>query len=321
MVARQTVGVVGLGLLGRGIAPCLLSRGLHVIGHTIGEQSRREARRYIGEAISDLVERGGIPQRLRDDWALRFTEAMSLRDYAQCDFVVESVVEDHEIKRSVFNELEAVLPPDVPIASNTSSLSITLLQQDRAHPGRFIGMHWAQPCHLTRFLEVIRGEQTDDATVAATMNLAEAAGKEPALVRRDIDGFIANRLAYAMFREAFHLLESRVADVETIDRAARNALGLWANLAGPFRWMDLSGLPVYVTAMQRLFPQLSCTREVPTALRDLVQRGAEGISNGQGFYQYTPEQARHWERLLVDNVWAMRALADRYFPQNEERVD
>ncbi len=226
------VGVVGLGLLGRGIAGCLLSRGVRVVGYTLGEDSRREAKEYIAGAIDELIDRGGFSPSLREQWRTNFIEAGALSEFAPCDFIIESVPEDLSIKRSVFDQLEAVVRPSTPIASNTSALPITILQQGQKYPSRFIGMHWAEPCHLTRFLEVIRGEQTDVATAEAAMTLAIRAGKVPALVNMDVVGFIANRLGYAMYREAFWLLENGVADVETIDRSFRNAISVWGNIAG-----------------------------------------------------------------------------------------
>jgi 3-hydroxybutyryl-CoA dehydrogenase len=183
-----------------------------------------------------------------------------------------------------------------------------MLQRGRKHPERFIGTHWAEPCHLTRFLEVIRGDQTNDATADAAMALAKQAGKDPSLVKKDVEGFIVNRLGYAMYREAFWLLENDVADVETIDRSFRNAISVWGNIAGPFRWMDLTGIPAYAAVMKRLFPQLNNATEVPATMRQVVESGAKGISNGRGFYQYTPEEAERWERMLIENVWRVRDM-------------
>ncbi|MDQ3441376.1 MAG: 3-hydroxyacyl-CoA dehydrogenase family protein [Planctomycetota bacterium] len=304
----QTVGVAGLGLLGRGIAACLLSADFHVIGYDRAEPTRAEARKHIAAAIDDLVRRGGLPAALRDEWSTRYVEATSVSELASCDFVIESIFEDLDAKQKLFNEIEAVVGPTVPIASNTSALPISTLQRGRKHPERFIGTHWAEPCHLTRFLEVIRGELTNDATADAAMRLAKQAGKDPSLVKKDVEGFIVNRIGYAMYREAFWVLENGVADVETIDRSFRNAICVFVNIAGPFRWMDLSGIPAYAAMMKRLFPQLSNATEVPAAMREIVESGAKGISNGRGFYQYTPEEAARWERMLIENVWRVRDL-------------
>lgn len=306
----RTVGVAGLGLLGRGIATCLLSRDFRVIAVERDKGARTEARKYIAAGIDDLVRRGGMPPSLRDEWPACYVEAAGPAELASCDFVIESIVEDLDAKVKLFDEIERVVGATIPIASNTSALPISALQQGRRHPQRFVGTHWAEPCHLTRFIEVIRGEQTDDATVDAAMDIARRAGKDPSLVRKDVDGFIVNRIGYAMYREAFWLLENGVADVETIDRSFRNALSVWVNIAGPFRWMDLTGVAGYAAVMQRLFPQLSNATDVPTALREVVESGGNGISNGRGFYQYTPEDVQRWERMLIENVWRVREMQD-----------
>jgi len=308
---RWTVGIVGLGLMGRGIATCLLSHGMRVVGYEVDAASARRARKHIGKAIAELVERGGIARSLRERWLKNFVEAKSMKEFATCDFVIESVVEDLRVKQEVFDSLESTVTGRTPIASNTSALPVTVLQKGRKRPGRFVGMHWAEPCHLTRFLEVIRGEKTDDATVRATIALGKAAGKEPSLVNKDVDGFIVNRIGYAMYREAFWLLENGVADVETIDIAFRNTISIWANIAGPFRWMDLTGIPAYAAVMERLWPKLSRQTQVPKLMRELVEGGAKGISNGRGFYKYTPRQARQWEKRLTENVWKVRELLEQ----------
>ncbi len=257
-----------------------------------------------------MVLRGGFPDELRIHWADSYVEGEAVAELASCDLVIESIVEDLDAKQRLFDQIEAVVAPTLPIASNTSALPISVLQEGRKYPHRFIGTHWAEPCYLTRFLEVILGVHTDEATAATVMTFARRIGKDPSLVRKDVEGFIVNRMGYAMFREAFWLLENGVADVETIDRSFRNALSVWANIAGPFRWMDLTGLPAYAAVMERLWPKLSCATEVPATLRTLVDGGAKGISSGRGFYNYTPEEAAGWEQRLIDNVWATRAAPE-----------
>jgi 3-hydroxybutyryl-CoA dehydrogenase len=308
MTSPSTVGVAGLGLLGRGIATCLLAHGYRVIACEPKTEARDAASAHIREAIDDLVNRGGFPTVLREQWRGRYTTSENVSVFAGCEFVIESIVEDLPAKQALFDRIEAVVGAAIPIASNTSALPISALQAARRHPNRFIGAHWAEPCHLTRFLEVVRGEQTDDATVEATLALGRRVGKDPTVVRKDAEGFIVNRLGYAMFREAFWLLENGVADVDTIDRAFRNALSVWANVAGPFRWMDLTGIPAYAAVMKRLFPLLSTSGELPETMRRLVESGAVGVANGRGFYNYTPEEAARWQALLVENVWRVRAI-------------
>ncbi|MGB7158668.1 MAG: 3-hydroxyacyl-CoA dehydrogenase family protein [Tepidisphaeraceae bacterium] len=305
---EQVIGVAGLGLLGRGIVTSFLSRGFRVVALEPGDAVRDDARRYIETGIGELVTRGGMPQSLLNEWQARYRVTTDVADLAPCAFVVESIFEDPDAKRALYDQLERIVGPAVPIASNTSALPISALQKGRVHPERFVGMHWAMPCHLTWFLEVIRGEQTNEATLEAAIALGKRAGKDPTLVQKDVEGFIVNRVAYAAYREALWLLENGVADVDTIDRSIRNARSVWGNLIGPFRWMDISGLPGYAAVMDRLFPALSCAQGTPKVFRELIDSGAKGISNGKGFYDYTPEEAERWRKLLIENVWRIREV-------------
>ncbi len=309
------IGLAGLGLLGRGIAACLLGHGFGVVAFTRHEATHAAARESIACALADLVDRAGFPASLRREWADRYEPVQAVEPLAACGFVVESVTEDLQTKARLFDQIEAVVGPEVPIASNTSAIPVSRLQRDRRRPERFLGMHWAEPAHATRFLEIVRGEQTTDPPIAMALALARRIGKEPSLVEHDVPAFVANRLGYAMYREALNLLEQGIADVETIDRSFRNAAGLWATICGPFRWIDLTGGPaLYAKAMQGVLPTLSNAAELPRRLRDLAAADARGIANGRGFYQYTPEEARRWKELLREHAWIVRDLMNRYFP-------
>jgi 3-hydroxybutyryl-CoA dehydrogenase len=314
-VSIETVGVAGLGLLGRGIAACFLSHGFRVVGFTRSESTHAEARRYIAQAIGELIEHADFPPRLADEWPDRYTPVQSCDTMGGCDLVIESVVEDAAAKRAIFDQIEAVVRPGIPIASNTSALPISRLQADRRHPERFLGMHWAEPAHVTRFMELIRGEQTADEPFQAVAQMARRIGKEPSLVQKDVPAFVVNRIGYAMYREAFNILESGIADVETIDRSFRNALGLWATMCGPFRWIDLTGGPaLYAKAIEGVLPSLSNSTELPDTLKKLRDADARGIANGRGFYEYTDEEAAQWEALFLKHSWNVRKLINEYFP-------
>ncbi len=313
----ETVGVAGLGYMGRGIAACLLGHGLRVIAWSAREEEFAAAREHIAVCIDELIEHLDYPESLRNTWKGRYVEARAIEELRGCDFVIESIIEDFAAKQELFEKLEAALRADVPVGSNTSALSITALQRPRKHPQRFIGMHWAAPPHATRFLEVVRGEQTSEEVVNATVRLGERIGKEPAVANRDIEGFIANRIGYAMYREAFHLLESGIADAETIDRAFRNTVGLWAPMLGPFRFMDLTGVPTYAVVMKDLFPTLSNETTVPEAIQRVLQAGGKGISNGHGFFNYTPEESAALEKLYREHAWALAQWLQKHLPLAE----
>ena len=132
------------------------------------------------------------------------------------------------------------------------------------------------------------------------------------MLNEDIRGFLSNRMMYAMIREAFHLVEAGVADIETVDRSFRNDIGWWALLAGPFRWMDLTGILAYALVMEGLLPELSTAKRVPALMNSMVGSGAKGISNARGFYPYTKGSARQWEKKWVEFTYDIRKLADKY---------
>src|SRR5439155_10830272 len=144
------------------------------------------------------------------------------------------------------------------------------------------------------FIEVIRGEQTSDATIHSIMSIAKQIGKEPAMVNRDIEGFLVNRLCYAMYREALHLLSEGYADAETIDRCWRNCVGSWSNIARPFRWMDLTGTSPYAAGMRRIFPTLCNSAEMPAIMQKLESEHAMGVTHGRGVYSCTEADEKTW---------------------------
>ena len=306
------VGIVGLGLLGRGIATCLLANGFSVRAYNRTARRAGTAVDHIGAALREMVRRKVLSRKAADDWRARFALVSSPEELGDCAFVIESVREDLKLKREIFRQLESSMRPAAVIASNTSSLPISILQKGRHHPERFIGMHWGEPAEIMRYLEIIPGKQTSAETIRITRHLGEACGKEPSTLNVDIRGFVSNRMMYAMMREAFHLVESGVADLETVDRSFRNDIGWWATIAGPFRWMDLTGIPAYATVAEGLFPKLCNTKSVSKVIGDVVAGGANGISNAKGFYKYSKAGAKQWERAWVDFTYDVAALVRKY---------
>ena len=267
------IGIAGLGQLGRGIAACFLSRGYRVIAFDPSPAACERARSYIQNALQELVTRAGFPETILHDWPDSFTAADSLAALGPCRFVIESVIEDPAIKSQVFDEIEAVVASDVPIASNTSALPITLLQSTEKTSGSVssacIGTTQLTPRAFWNWCAARKPLMT---LLRPAVNLPPALDKELALVRKDVPGFVANRMAYAMYREAVHLLETGVADVETIDNAFRNSVGLWASFCGPLRWIDITGGPwLYATAMKGVLPSLSNSTELPETLGSRAQ--------------------------------------------------
>lgn len=314
MSEKIRIGTVGLGLMGCSVATCLLAAGHAVTSLVRDIEKAEEAKNRIRSFLEQLQEEGRLKEST-ESVMQRFTVTDKAASFAGFELVLESIFEDVNAKKELFRELETVLSPSAIIGSNTSAIPVSILQSGLKHPERMLGVHWGEPAHITRFLEVICGNESDVKNAEKVMALAEHWYKEPSLVRKDIRGFISNRLMYAMMREAFHLVEKGYATYQDIDRACRNDFGSWITLAGPFRYMDLTGIPAYLNVIKDLFPELDNSTQVPESISQLVASGAKGVSNAKGFYSYTEESAEHWEKVFVEFAYEIRKLSEKY-PQN-----
>ncbi len=305
------VSVVGLGLMGCSIVTCLLIAGHPVVAVAPIPADLEHAEARIREHLEKSVENGLVDHQ--PDFYfnnLKITEDYA--DLSTCRLVIECTIENVLIKEQVYKKIEAHLPEDALLTSNTSAIPISTLQQLTQQPARFLGLHWTEPAHTTRFLEIICGNETDLKNGEYLYELAHQWGKEPILVRKDIAGFITNRLMYAMYREAISLVEGGYATVEDVDRSCRNNAGYFMTIAGVFRWMDLTGVPAYHTVMQRLLPTLNNSTEVPELIDKIVREGGKGIANAHGFHEYTPEEAKLWEETFTEFTYDIRKLALKY---------
>ncbi|XOV91555.1 MAG: 3-hydroxyacyl-CoA dehydrogenase family protein [Bacteroidota bacterium] len=314
MKNKMQIGTVGLGLMGCSIATCILVAGHPVTSLVKDMVDAKRANERINGFLNDLFEQGLITETPEAVLARHLVtdDIDKLREH---EIIIESIFENVEEKRVLFKNLELVLPDNAIIGSNTSAIPISILQEGLIHPERVIGVHWGEPAHITRFMEVICGQQSDVKYAERIIELAVTWGKEPALVKKDIRGFITNRLMYALMREAFSLVENGYANIEDVDRSVRNDLGYWMTFAGPFRFMDLTGIPAYLNVMKDLFPELDNSKEVPDLIKNIVEKGGKGVSNAHGFYSYTKESAEKWEQLFTQFSFKIRELASKY-PQN-----
>ena len=305
------IGVVGLGLMGCSITTCLLIAGHPVVAVAPISSDLSHADKRIREHLTKSQENGLVandPEHYLKN--LLITEDYSSLGNSQ--LVIECTIENKEIKASVYQKIEEVISPEALLTSNTSAIPISTLQQLTKHPRRFFGLHWAEPSHTTRFLEIICGDLSMVERGEYLYQLSHLWNKEPILVRKDIPGFITNRLMYAMYREAIHLVENGYATIEDVDRSCRNNAGYFMTMVGIFRWMDLTGVQAYHTVMQNLLPTLYNGTEVPKLIDDVVKAGGNGVSNAKGFYDYTPEEAKLWEETFSKFTYQIRELALQY---------
>jgi len=305
------VAIVGLGLMGCSIVTCMLIAGHPVVALAPISDDLLHAEKRIREHLEKSFENGIVT----NNPDFYFKNLIITEDYSElspCKLVVECTIENIEIKESVYKKIENVIAPEALLTSNTSAIPISTLQKLTAYPERFLGLHWTEPAHTTRFLEIICGDLSDIKNGEYLYELSYLWGKEPILVRKDIAGFITNRLMYAMYREAISLVENGYATVEDVDRSCRNNAGYFMTFVGIFRWMDLTGVPAYHTVMQRLFPTLNNSTEVPELIDKIVREGGRGVANAKGFYDYTPEEAKMWEQTFTEFTYEIRELALRY---------
>ncbi|HOV90922.1 MAG TPA: 3-hydroxyacyl-CoA dehydrogenase NAD-binding domain-containing protein [Syntrophorhabdaceae bacterium] len=282
----KTVGVLGAGVMGNGIAQVAAMAGYNVIMRDIEDRFVEGGLKNIDKFLSKTVEKGKMTAEQKSAIMGRIKGTTDMGAMKDADFVVEVVVEVMDIKKKVFAELDEITKKDVILSSNTSSMSLTEIATATKRPDKVVGMHFFNPVPLMRLVEVIRGMQTSDETVAATIDLTKKFGKEPVEVKVDVPGFLVNRLMVPHFIEAIKLYEQGIASKEDIDKAAK--LGLNYPM-GPFELMDLTGLDINLHVQQYFYDNLpkELKWDPPLTLKNLVKAGSLGRKSGKGWYDYS----------------------------------
>jgi 3-hydroxybutyryl-CoA dehydrogenase len=280
----RRIAVIGAGTMGHGIAYVAAAAGYEVRLADADSATLDTGMHRIREAFEKAIERGKATVESRDAALARLTSAGSATEASHgADLIIEAVPERLELKQTIFKEVERAISADTILASNTSSLSITRIADGLAHPQRVIGLHFFNPVPAMKLLEIVRGEQTEDAVVESARALAVSLGKTPIVVR-DTPGFATSRLGVVLGLEAIRMLEEGVASAEDIDRAME--LG-YNHPMGPLRLTDVVGLDVRLAIAEHLHTTLGDdTYEPPALLRRLVTEGKLGRKSGQGFYPW-----------------------------------
>lgn len=280
----ERIGVVGAGQMGGGIAHVAAAAGYTVVLSDISEVAAQAGKDKSGALMARSVSKGRMEQADADVALARITPAGSLQALSDCDFVVEAATENVALKKSIFEQIDAIAPPHAILASNTSSISITMLAAVTKRPETFIGMHFMNPVPVMKLVEVIRGYATSDATCAEVMALSAQLGKVPVEVN-DYPGFVANRILMPMINEAILTLHEGVAGVEEIDTVMK--LGM-AHPMGPLQLADFIGLDVCLSILRVLHDGLGQDKYAPCPLLvNMVTAGKLGVKSGEGFYVHT----------------------------------
>lgn len=304
------VGVVGIGLMGSSIIVSLLASGHRVKAIAPIPGDLRGAKERITEQLKTCSQAGLLDDNI-SSCLNRLDISMDYNCLSNSSLVLECVIEDINIKAQVYKKITDIVPASTVIASNTSAVAITLLQKLVSFPERFIGIHWAEPAYATRFMEITCGDVTDSRYADWVFNLAHYWGKEPTLLRKDIRGFITNRLMYAVYREIFYLIENEKTTMEDADKAFRYDVGSWITLMGLFRRMDYTGINDHAEIFKNLFPELSNEDTVPDVMQKIVDDNGRGIQNLNGLYHYTDKEAKEWEDAFAafnEDIFRLAAL-------------
>jgi 3-hydroxybutyryl-CoA dehydrogenase len=282
-VEIRRVGVVGLGAMGGGIAQLCVEAGVDTVGRDVTQELGDGARDRIAHFLTRKVEKGQLEQGARDEAVGRLSLTTELADLADCDLVIEAIVEELAPKRELFAELDRICRPEAVLATNTSALSVTEIAAATTRPERVVGMHFFNPAPLMPLVEIVRAELTGDEPFEAAYAFGERIGKTP-IRCHDTPGFVVNRVLIPLLNDCLRVLDEARVSPEDLDKGMVNGAG-WP--MGPCALVDLVGIDVHVHAAEALYDKL---REPgmapPPRLVAMRNAGLLGRKSGRGFYQY-----------------------------------
>ncbi|MFT4099484.1 MAG: 3-hydroxybutyryl-CoA dehydrogenase [Burkholderiaceae bacterium] len=279
----KTVGIIGAGAMGNGIAQVCAVAGLNAIMQDINEAALDKAMKTIGASLERLVRKGTLTEAQTAEVLARIKTTTAAADLAPSDIVIEAATENEALKLKLLQAVDAILPPSAIIASNTSSISITKLAAATSRPDKFIGMHFFNPVPVMALVEIITGLRTSRATADTVAELARTLGKTPIGVKNSA-GFVVNRILCPMINEAIFTLQEGLATAEEIDAGMKLGCN---HPIGPLALCDLVGLDVQLAVMHVLYQTFNDPKYRPAPLlQEMVDAGMLGRKSGQGFYKY-----------------------------------
>ncbi len=279
----KKVGIVGCGTMGAGITQVCAQSGYQVVVSEINDKLLSKGLGSINSALARSVERGKLSQEDRDATISRIKGTTNIKDFHDCDLVLEVTIENMEVKKKVFAELDSICPKNTILASNTSVLPVAEMAIVTSRPGKVVGLHFFNPAVVMQLVEIVRPITVSDETLEISKEFAKSVGKTPVVVP-DIPGFIVNRLAVPFILNAIRLLESGVASKEDIDTAVNLGLN---HPMGPLSLADLIGNDIVLSMADCIYQDLQDHQySAPTLLRRMVSAGRLGRKTGKGFYDY-----------------------------------
>ncbi|WP_260286620.1 3-hydroxyacyl-CoA dehydrogenase family protein [Peribacillus aracenensis] len=283
----KKITIIGSGVMGSGIAQSFAVSGYLVTINDIKEELLHHAQNRISENLSLLIEEGTLTDQEKQEALANITYSVDLEGAVRdADFIIEAIPEVIELKLNLYQQMEGIIKPDAIVASNTSTFPISQLMEKASFADRMVITHFFNPGHLVPLVEIVQHDETKPEIVKTTMDLMRKIGKSPILLKKEIAGFIANRLQTALMREAFYLLKEGVADAEDIDTAITAGPGFRWAFTGPIEIADFGGLDTWQRVFDNVSPVLDQSEEAPDLIRDLVAKGKLGTKSGEGIFTY-----------------------------------
>ncbi|MEL7624502.1 MAG: 3-hydroxyacyl-CoA dehydrogenase family protein [Clostridiales bacterium] len=286
-MATQNIVIAGAGIMGASIAQIYAQYGHNVVLYDLFPEGIQKGKDLIAINQETSITTGELTKEQSAQLVSHISYATEMDCFKGADFVIEAIMERINVKHEFWSKASALVKETAILTSNTSGLSLTEIAKAVVLPERFCGMHWVNPPHIVPLVEVIRGDKTSEFTAKAVYNNALSIGKKPIMVKKDAQGFVLNRLQFAILRESMHIVESGIASVEDVDNVFKYGLGMRYAAIGPFETADLGGLDTFYNIASYLFADLSDRKTVTDMLTKLYEENSYGVKSGKGFYDYS----------------------------------
>lgn len=301
----KKIGVAGGGTMGSGIAQIFAQNGYEVVVTDIAERFLENTRRIILLNQKTLISQGLLTEKEAEESLKLISYSTDKNVFADADLIIEAIIEKMDIKQAYWKEVEGIAREDAIFATNTSGLSITEISRNVEKKERFIGMHWWNPPHIIPLIELIKGDGTGEDTVALLAELVKKIGKESVVVLKDVNGFIGNRIQFAVYREALKIVEDGIATAEDVDKAMKYGPGFRYPVLGPFETADLGGLDTFYYISSYLFNELSDEKKPTKLQQELMDNKNLGVKTGKGWYDYSDGKGEEAMKRRDENFFKM----------------